>query len=104
MGTLAPATMRVASMYFLSPGGTGNSASSGIWGMMSSGSSGSAKRGSRWISASFDRTMAYGTTATTAYCWLSEGDTEEAEVMSFSKWIKTRETQADTEVSEYKFP
>ena len=28
-----------------------------IWGMMSSGSSGSAKRGSRWISASFDRTM-----------------------------------------------
>ena len=46
VGTLAPATMRVASMYFLSPGGTGNSASSGIWGMMSSGSSGSAKRGS----------------------------------------------------------
>ena len=42
---------------FLSPGGTGNSASSGIWGMMSSGSSGSAKRGSRWISASFARTM-----------------------------------------------
>ena len=33
VGTLAPATMRVASMYFLSPGGTGNSASSGTWGI-----------------------------------------------------------------------
>ena len=29
VGTLAPATMRVASTYFLSPGGTGKSASSG---------------------------------------------------------------------------
>ena len=46
VGTLAPATMRVASTYFLSPGGTGNSANSGTWGMMSSGSSGSANRGS----------------------------------------------------------
>ena len=48
--------------------------------------------------------VAYGTTAITSDCWLSEGDTEEAEVMSFSEWIKTRETQADTEVSEYEFP
>ena len=57
VGTLAPATMRVASMYFLSLGGTGKSASSGTWGMMSSGSSGSAKRGSRCRSAIFDLTM-----------------------------------------------
>ena len=32
-------------MYFLSPGGTGNSASSGFWGMTSSGWSGSCKAG-----------------------------------------------------------
>ena len=47
--------------------------------------------------------VACGTTLTTSDCWLNEGGTE-AEVMSFSEWIKTRETQTSTEVSKYKLP
>ena len=42
LALLAPATVRTASMCLFSPGGAGNSASSGIWGTMSSGSSGPA--------------------------------------------------------------
>ena len=57
VGTLAPATIRVASIVFLEPWRDRKLGQLRTWGMMSSGSSGSAKRGSRWISASFDRTM-----------------------------------------------
>ena len=42
-----------------------------------------------------------GATATTSHCGLREGETEaEAEVLSFSEWIKTRGMQASGEVSE----
>ena len=40
-----------------------------------------------------------GATATTSHCGLREGETE-AEVLSFSEWIKTRGMQASGEVSE----
>ena len=50
-----------------------------------------------------DVSVAYGTTARTSDCRLSECGTE-AEVLSFSEWIKTRETQPGTEFSEYELP
>ena len=47
--------------------------------------------------------VAHGATARASGCWLNEGETE-AEVMSFSDWMKPLETQPGREASEYGFP
>ena len=43
--------------------------------------------------------VADGATATTSYCWMKEG-VPEAEVLSFSEWIKTRDIKVSTGNSE----